>query len=54
MTAKQLSAQIAAINNRLQAGKIKNPYAARFKVQQLQKQLSDLNRLKAWENYLSR
>lgn len=54
MTAKQITAQINAINRQIQAGKAANRYAAKFKVLQLQKQLNTINKLKAWDEFLTR
>lgn len=54
MNSKKLQAQINAIERNIGAGKAANPYAAKLLVIKLKKRLAEIERIKAWDNFLSR
>jgi hypothetical protein len=49
----KLKAQIKALNNKIQDGKVKNIYAVQCKIKNLKNSLKIEMELYNWENYLS-
>lgn len=53
-TATQKIKQINALSIRLRSGQVKNPYAIKNKIEKLKKEIENINRGKAWTNFLAR
>lgn len=53
MTPEKIEMQIKAINNRIKAGKVKNVYSAKGKIEALKKAYINAKRQQDWNNYLA-